>query len=79
MGLQNSGFKLMWSKVSNYCIQHGDYTVCKIVVRSREHFEAWLGNERLGAFTQSKDAKAFVLAHERRHTPIPDCPQRDQF
>ena len=50
-----------WKKVSDYCITNGTHTVCKVVCRGVERFEAWdvtaRPHKRIGSYRTSDEAR----------------------
>jgi hypothetical protein len=49
---------MTWRRISDYAIQKGDCTVCKIVAGAAVFYEAWRGGRCIARNTASGRAKA---------------------
>ena len=52
-----------WKRVSDYCIRHGEFRVCKVTVMGKDRYEAWRHKELLGSHALPAAAKAQCENH----------------
>lgn len=51
---------MKWTKISDYCIQSGDWTIAKYKLADRVKYGLWFMNEIRGFYDTADEAKANV-------------------
>lgn len=48
---------LIWKKTSDYAIQSGEWTICRVLVGDVPIYTLWRGDNAMGNFNSSDEAK----------------------